>query len=97
VKATSPRLLYKGELDTCTKKQVKGATRLVGLTVRYADRAWAVLLTEQNTLVHLKDFKRKYEDERVGTEDIRLGYLKYDILFVLRLTNYTRYFTTTLM
>ena len=29
---------------------------------------WAVLLTEQNTLGHLKAFKRKEEDKRVGAE-----------------------------
>jgi len=43
----------------------RGDWRLVGLVVRYTDRALAVLLTEQNTLGHLKAFKRKYEDKRV--------------------------------
>jgi hypothetical protein len=41
-------------------------------------------LTEQNTLGYLKAFKRKDEDKRVGTEDIRLGYLKYGIWLGLR-------------
>ena len=40
----------------------RGDWRLVGLTVRYADRVWSVLLTEQNKLGQLKAFKEKYED-----------------------------------
>ena len=46
----------------------RGDCRLVGLVLRYADRAWSVLLTERNTLRHIKAFKRKDEDKRVGTE-----------------------------
>jgi len=37
----------------------RGDWRLVGLVVRYANRAWAVLLTERNTLGLLKAFKQK--------------------------------------
>jgi len=55
-----------------------------------------VTFTGQNTLGYLKYFKQKDKDKRVGTGDIRLGYLKYGIWLGLR-PQTTLDVTTTLM